>query len=280
MKRYQSRPENRCGVACFITNEADFLREWIEFHRLVGFTKFFVFDNESSDHPERILRDYIHSGLVDYRFWPNPRGPEDFHLAQLGAYQAAVKSATGQLDWLAILDVDEFLFAPDGRGVPEILASFSDFPAVGVNWQVFGTSGITDLEAGECLIEKLVWKRVSNHPGNAHIKSIVRPEEVLEVQTQHNCRYRNGRRAVNTKFLPIDGPHSAPPLWDRLRINHYMFRTERFFQERKIPMMQQSGRYEKRKQTLEDPDAFREEKDLTIHQFLPVLKGNIQQNIP
>ncbi len=266
----------RCGVACFITNEADFLREWIEFHRLVGFEGFLIYDNGSGDGPEEVLRPYLRTGVADYLPWPNPRGPENFHLAQLAAYEDAIAKARGRFDWLAILDCDEFLFAPDRRPVPEVLLSYSDYPAVGVNWQVFGTSGVHDLHPGECLIEKLTWKRHSAHPGNAHIKSIVQPEEVVRVETQHNCAYRDGRLAVNTDHQPITGPHSAPPRWDVLRINHYMFRTERFFRKRKIPMMQQSGRYQKRAQTLENEGAFREEKDVVIHAYLHKLKSRIR----
>jgi hypothetical protein len=262
----------RCGIACFITNEAAYLPEWIEFHRLVGFEKFLLYDNDSVDKPEAVLEPYLESGIVIYQKWPNPHGIERFHLSQLAAYADAVESSQSQLDWLAIIDSDEFLFSPKGTPISEVLKPFLQYPGVGVNWQVFGTSGVWDLHPGECLVEKLIWKRNAAHSGNVHIKSIVQPKQVQSIASQHHCVYKNQHLAVNTDGIPIEGPYSHPPIWNHLRINHYMFRTERFFQEQKIPMMRMSGRYEKRKTVLEDEDSFRQEKDLTIHQYLPDLK--------
>lgn len=47
-------------------NEAPYIKEWIEFHKLVGFTKFYFYDNESEDNTVDILKPYIDSGLVEY----------------------------------------------------------------------------------------------------------------------------------------------------------------------------------------------------------------------
>ena len=47
-------------------NEAPYIKEWIEFHKLVGFTKFYFYDNESDDKTVEVLKPYIDSGLVEY----------------------------------------------------------------------------------------------------------------------------------------------------------------------------------------------------------------------
>ena len=37
------------SVACIIKNEGPYLKEWIEYHKLIGVEHFYVYDNESSD---------------------------------------------------------------------------------------------------------------------------------------------------------------------------------------------------------------------------------------
>lgn len=54
------------GLVCISKNEAPYIREWIEFHRLVGVSKFYFYDNESDDDTPDVLAPYIADGIVDY----------------------------------------------------------------------------------------------------------------------------------------------------------------------------------------------------------------------
>lgn len=56
-------------VAIF-RNEAAYIPEWLEYHLLVGVDKFFLYDNDSDDHPEGVLCPYIRDGLVNFTRWP------------------------------------------------------------------------------------------------------------------------------------------------------------------------------------------------------------------
>src|SRR5262245_60313739 len=46
------------AIAAIFCNEADYLKEWIEFHLMVGFDKLFLYNNNSSDNFLPILRPY------------------------------------------------------------------------------------------------------------------------------------------------------------------------------------------------------------------------------
>src|SRR5919204_208118 len=51
--------------ACAIyRDEAPYLREWIEFHGLVGVQRFFLYDDGSTDHHDEVLAPYIEDGTV------------------------------------------------------------------------------------------------------------------------------------------------------------------------------------------------------------------------
>ena len=47
------------AIAAIFRNEADYLKEWIEFHLMVGVDRLFLYDNNSSDNFRPILRPYI-----------------------------------------------------------------------------------------------------------------------------------------------------------------------------------------------------------------------------
>jgi hypothetical protein len=44
------------------------LREWVEYHKGLGVTRFYIMDNNSSKPSGRGIADHISSGLVDYYY--------------------------------------------------------------------------------------------------------------------------------------------------------------------------------------------------------------------
>src|SRR5919201_1450975 len=60
------------SLCALYKDHADYLREWIEFHRLVGVERFFLYDNESSDDHEAVLAPYVERGIVEVHEWPTP----------------------------------------------------------------------------------------------------------------------------------------------------------------------------------------------------------------
>ena len=46
-------------MATLLLNQARYLREWIEFHRLMGVQLFLIFDHGSTDGTQRLLQEYV-----------------------------------------------------------------------------------------------------------------------------------------------------------------------------------------------------------------------------
>jgi hypothetical protein len=125
------------SVCAIYKNEAHYLREWIEFHRLVGVERFFLYDNGSTDNHLDVLAPYIEDGAVTVRKWFVPE------QAQNAAYDDCLRRRLRELirpedsrdltdsRWIAFIDIDEFLFSPSGRPLPEILRDFEPYPGVG-----------------------------------------------------------------------------------------------------------------------------------------------------
>ena len=60
-------PADRGGAylaACTIyRDDAAYLAEWIEFHRLMGVERFFLYDNGSTDNHREVLAGYLAEGV-------------------------------------------------------------------------------------------------------------------------------------------------------------------------------------------------------------------------
>lgn len=63
---FQTRDKRRCAyslsVCSIFKNEAPYLREWIEYHLIVGIEHFYLYNNNSEDNFEEVLRPYIEKG--------------------------------------------------------------------------------------------------------------------------------------------------------------------------------------------------------------------------
>ena len=96
------KSENKMAIVAIFKNEGKNLVEWIEYHLNLGFEKFYLYDNESSDNPQEILRPFIKNNKVVYTFFPG-KG------MQLRAYNDALKKYRYKIHYMAFIDLDEFI---------------------------------------------------------------------------------------------------------------------------------------------------------------------------
>ena len=207
------------AVCAVYRDEAPYLREWIELHRLVGVERFYLYNNLSTDDHREVLAPYVASGVVALTDWPA-------RPAQIQCYDQCLKDYRDEARWIAFIDLDEFLFSPAGESVAEILAEFERWPAVGANWAVFGASGHRATPQG--LVIESYTRRTADAGINRHIKSIVDPTRVRAFCMPHFFMYTDGP-AVDENKREILGPPYAltdEVSFSRLRVNHYATKSE------------------------------------------------------
>jgi hypothetical protein len=254
-------------TACAIyRNEGPYLREWIEFHRLVGVERFFLYDNASTDEHREVLAPYIEEGAVTLHDWPVFPG-------QLQAYEHALREHGHESRWIAFLDLDEFLFSPTGEQLPDVLAAYEAWPGVGANWAVFGTSGHLTKPDG-LVTESYSWRCESTQEGNRHVKSIVDPARAVSCPDPHFFTYAEGALAVDENEQPIRYGRTAAPSWSRLRVNHYFTRSEEEFRAKlaKGKADKPEGREPALANVARITEALHRERDDTIQSYLPQLR--------
>lgn len=193
-------------------NEGAYLREWVEFHRLVGVERFFLYDHESTDSSREVLAPYVAEGTVVLHDWPVQPG-------LLEAYDDCLERHRGDARWIAFMDIDEFLFSPTGAPVPEVLRPFEDLPGLGVPWALFGPSGHKTRPPG-LVIENYTVR--TGRPRRARwFKSMVDPERVARARGPHVFAYKE-----DPELYPV--PAFVP--FELLRINHYWTKSEAEFE--------------------------------------------------
>lgn len=269
------------SICAIFQNEAPYLKEWMEFHRIQGVQHFYLYNNNSTDDFHEVLEPYIQSGLVTFKNWSKEYkegAHRDWIAIQTGAYMDCIKREGKHNRWIAFIDIDEFLFCPSGAPLPAFLKKYSSHGGLGVNWLVFGTSHIQDIPPGDLLIEHLT--RCCRFQGrqNRYYKSIVQPKYVAGCRSAHFFHYRHGKHMVDANGNRLQEVERSPKvLLDKIRIHHYWTRTEKYLLEKKIP-----GRIKRRPEytveiQMKMVEKFNVKSDTTILQFVEQLKKALDQ---
>lgn len=251
-------------------NEAPYLKEWIEFHLLVGFKHFYLFNNLSDDEYLSVLNPYINKGIVELIDWPYESTPASWNGIQCSAYEDALKRAKGKVKWLAFLDTDEFIFPVQEDNLANFLKKYDKFAGLSVNWVLFGTSYIPKIPDNELLIDTLTYRGEIENAGNLHVKSIVRPEFVSRCVNPHFVFFKKNYSQVNSDKVPFFGAFSPYVQVNAVRINHYTYRDEYFLLTHKVPRLERLSGYFIDSAPL--MDNFNQIFDDTILRYVPRLK--------
>jgi hypothetical protein len=121
------------------------------------------------------------------------------------------------------VDVDEFLFSPQGRRLPEVLARYERWPGVGVNRVTFGTSGHETRPEG--LVLESYTRRLEVPGLAASVKSVVDPTRAVRPLNPHVFAYTEGD-AVDENEQPLDGTFATSSSCAELRVNHYYTKSD------------------------------------------------------
>lgn len=269
--------KHELSICTIFQNEADYLREWIEFHKLVGVQHFYLYNNLSNDNYKEVLQPYIDAGEVDLIDWDKAStNLSNWNTIQCNAYSHAIKSTADQTKWLAILDTDEFLFPVEVDQLTEFLKDYENYGGLCVNWQLYGTSKVSEILYGDLLIEKLTFKAPTKYVLNEIIKSIVRPDRVQKVENNpHYFIYKKGYYAVNSLKKPVHTLKNTINI-NKVRINHYWVRDEKYLHDIKIPRRLKWG--ESESYVLRSVEKTNIVEDTTIFKYIPRLKKAMNIN--
>lgn len=270
------RPDSKyiyeLAIATVFQQEAPYLKEWIEYHKLLGVQHFYMFNNQSSDDYQQVLQPYIDNGEIELIQWDFvPKNYPDWIRIQCEGFEHAIQLSYGKAKWLALIDTDEFLLPTTQDSLTAFLKDYTQYGSVSLNWQMYGTSDVSKIPADKLLIETLLWKAAVDHKTNYHVKSIVRPETVAFCYNPHFVIHKLGYYQVDANKERFWGPLSPTVLIDKARINHYWSRDEHYYYGVKLARQTTWG-YGKSNVNQRVSQELNANEDKTIFRFVPSLR--------
>lgn len=270
------------SICAIFRNEGVFLKEWIEFHLLIGVEHFYLYNNFSEDNYLEILQPYIESGVVTLTDWPIEGG-------QLQAYIDCFKKHKEHTDWIAYIDLDEFICLKKETDIKTWIRPYRNYPTVYINWKMFGISGVMEHNEKILVTEQYTssWEYLAN-TGKSFINTRFNFTEI-------GCHLsypivKIGR--FSTTILPINEFKKSFHHWvcrsprrkeSGIQLNHYYYRsyTQYLYKAFKRPdaISPKSGEIRKKKGMFELHETRCTQRDFVIQRFLTLLKRNMEKGL-
>lgn len=254
---------DQLAVCAVFLNEDDTIVEWIEYHLMLGVSKFFLYhlDNHATRNRwRRLLWPYVAKGQVVVHAmtvtylgqWSN---------RQAASLQQCYDTYRNDFRWLAFIDVDEFLVPRDHKvKLTSLLRAYEDESGLAIPWRTFGPAADFDQTRGkQPRITEVTKATIYDQRGGlipqlaGNVKVIVNTfhyaadhchflqnggilNDKRFIHYAHNCLYNAPSPPVDEHFRPVSSPWMLrfPATSDIIQLNHYFARTcQHFFGQRR-----------------------------------------------
>lgn len=226
--------------------ENKYIREWVEYHKNMGFTNIALYDNNDIDgeYFEDVINDYIESGYVILKNYRSR------YQIQVQSYMDCFNEFKDKYDWIGFWDIDEFIEFENDNTISDFLQNsiFNNVSCIRLCWKQYTDNGLvvvendnysvlnrfTEIFSKEYCLEHNI--NIDNfYKSNTQAKSIVRtniskfeiisPHVYLPVITTNAI----GEKCNNSKVSIGDSP-----IWKNAWINHYRFKTIEEYIDNKV----------------------------------------------
>lgn len=207
------------ALCCIVKNEGAYLREWVQYHSLIGVEHFFIYDNGSTPSARESLGELAARPHVTLLNAPT-------RSMQLPAYNHCLTEFGNNFKWIGFIDADEFICPAAVSDLRPLLGEYEPYAALALSWRMFSSNGHETRPAGLVLDN---YTRYIKQDA-VHIKSIVQPRKTAGCRNPHAFGYLDGTHCVNETFSPVP---SGAPFWtsshDRVWLNHYYYKSREDF---------------------------------------------------
>jgi len=267
------------SIAAMVKNEENYIKEWIDYHKLAGVDKFIIYDNNSTDNTKNILQPYIESGIVDYYFYPKTQADfikknkkAEYWAFQAYAYNQIIKKYRNTSKWIGFIDIDEFLLPVKESNILNVINEVKSvmgkkpFVGLAVNWVMYGFC--SHFEKPKGLIIKNFTRNDGIHEG---YKSIVNPRTVIKYYV-HSATHFFNIEVVNEQGIDSFLCNISKSSIEKIRINHYYTKSYEEYTKKIIKSREGWPGADKYNLPEYDPDYLSHNEDSIINRFIPLLQ--------
>lgn len=213
------------------------IREWATHHLLLGFDKIVIFDHKSSIPLEKVFIGFDERiKIVNVSLLENP-----IKLSLMNLSVSIAKAL--KADWMLYLDADEFLILNDkNMNVKQLLEFYNCSHSLGINWLMFGSNNLTKDPNG-LILENYTKSEIVL---DKHVKSFVRPNEVVGATNPHFFNVKNKLRMIGVNKKRINAPYVQNDVNCGFKkvlayIAHYVTQSEESYRNRKCRPTDDTG---------------------------------------
>lgn len=226
------------AICCIAKNENHYLQEWVDYHLSIGFKHIYIYDNNDieGERIEPLFADYENVTIVDCR------GKSRY---QVPAYTEFYCQFGDKYDWIAFIDVDEFITFSEKSGIRTIdeflhLFDGKKVDVIQLNWMLYGDNDLVCPDRWNVL-ERFVTPLdydchylQGNAPENNMVKSIYKGGLLSDLHNTdelewsiepHTCTGLPGLSFVDDKGDKLDGKDRKPYDFSIAYVRHYFTKT-------------------------------------------------------
>lgn len=192
----------KVALVCIAKNEDNYIKEWVEYHTKLGFDHICIYQNDW-----RCSVQLDNTTIMDFD------GPN----RQTEAYNNFLRYWHNDYDWVAFLDVDEFLVLKKHSNVKDFIQDYQQHDVIGINWVLFGDNGLT-FDGNYNVLSRFTKRQIGVVP---LVKCISRVKPNIS-WALHNAVNVN---AIDTNYKIFAGCSNENGDDSIAQINHYFCKT-------------------------------------------------------
>lgn len=191
-------------VVCVAKDENQYIEEWVDYNRKLGFDEIFMYENDWNCPIERpFLKKIKYPGKHK----------------QMPSYNHFLKNYGDNYDWIAFFDVDEYLVLKKHNNIKDFFTEHHNNYGIAVNWVFFGADGKRERGEHQNSLLKQFTKR--QDPVDQHIKTILKGNSKVMMTLPHNSNIG----ILDTNGKKVSGPYNPMGPIDQVQLNHYHHKT-------------------------------------------------------
>jgi hypothetical protein len=192
------------SVASMFRNEAWNLKEWIEHYKFHGADHIYLIDDFSNDEYLEILQPYIDSGYLTLFLNDDDKR---YVGRQINITNKYILPILNETQWIANVDLDEFLYSPQYINLKDLLVQYEDYGTITTNWVWFNSNDFIE------------------HPKGGIVKNFIKRAE-YDAKVFYT---RHDHSAVNGQYEPQWENLNAPKVIANTKFNVKKFNVHEIF---------------------------------------------------
>jgi hypothetical protein len=210
------------SVGAVFKNEAHIMDEWIQHYLFHGVEHFYLINDGSTDDFLPIIEKYKDKVTLFNNEIVHGHGRQPI------IYNTYIKPLLHETKWIAILDLDEFMYSPYYIDIKHVIKKYENYSQIIVYWNHFGSNG--HIEQPQTVVESFTKRAVVNKEYTGKYAWKIFPQSCQSKSISQTNKLIN----LDTHFAVVDGESKnlkmdSSTISAELIINHYAIQSFNWF---------------------------------------------------